>query len=436
MTVQPIAPIHTKHGVFHHYRHDNAIGSHLRRFGEWAEEEIFLISRIVKPGWTALDVGANIGTHTIPLSRLVGASGKVFAFEPQSTIFPILGMNVARNGAISNTHLIKTLVSDVATPTFTYDQGVTATEGNMGSHTFIKTKDEKPKENGGEFILELSIDDLALERCDFIKIDVQGFEPYVLKGAARTLSKFHPIIYYEQMGLQNHAEISGLLKKLGYDLLVHYARPYNLNNHNGFLGGGIGTNLEVNILALPPGPNAAGVIRDLKEQGVTLFPIETYKGHGAPASIVSPWRMRDDAYAGTPLAAFIGSGPALGETVWSEDLTLPVAAGWQGKRVLLKDLSAFGSFECELDTSVAGSGDINVQLLLRPAEGEPVWVTLLSQAKARNDNDPLVIRLTHLSFDLAPFAGVKGEVEIRCRSSRPEEGATLRISNCRIRSRA
>ena len=78
-------------------RNDTYIGASLRKYGEFSGEETALFDLIVQRGRTVLDVGANIGAHTVDLSRLVGPAGIVHAFEPQRLIFQLLCANVALN---------------------------------------------------------------------------------------------------------------------------------------------------------------------------------------------------------------------------------------------------------------------------------------------------------------------------------------------------
>ena len=83
-----------RHGIFA-YNSNGVIGSFLFIYGEWAEPEVELLSRLVRPGDVVVDVGAHIGTETVPLAKRVGSSGHVIAFEPQKHLFHLLRANVA-----------------------------------------------------------------------------------------------------------------------------------------------------------------------------------------------------------------------------------------------------------------------------------------------------------------------------------------------------
>ena len=68
-----------RHGRMAFLRNDNIIGRSLRLYGEWAEAEIELAKVFLRPGDTVVDVGANIGTHSIAYGLLVGDSGAVIS---------------------------------------------------------------------------------------------------------------------------------------------------------------------------------------------------------------------------------------------------------------------------------------------------------------------------------------------------------------------
>ena len=104
-----------RHGSFVINVNDSWIGRSLDVYGEWAEEEIALLSDFVKEGDVVADVGANIGTFAVPLARLVGASGKVVAFEPQRIISQLLSANLVLN-EITNVGVYNAGVGNSDTP--------------------------------------------------------------------------------------------------------------------------------------------------------------------------------------------------------------------------------------------------------------------------------------------------------------------------------
>src|ERR1700688_3042448 len=85
-----------RHGIFLNLSTDQ-IGNVLALYGEWAEPETRLLTALVNPGDNVLDIGAHVGTQTIPLARKIGPSGLVVAFEPQRVLHQLLSANVSLN---------------------------------------------------------------------------------------------------------------------------------------------------------------------------------------------------------------------------------------------------------------------------------------------------------------------------------------------------
>ena len=73
---------------------DKYVGKSLKLYGEFSQGEADLFEMIVKPGACVVEVGANIGSHTIHLAQLAGKDGAVLAFEPQRLVFQILAGNI------------------------------------------------------------------------------------------------------------------------------------------------------------------------------------------------------------------------------------------------------------------------------------------------------------------------------------------------------
>ena len=90
-----------RHGDMIFNVHDQHIGRSLDLYGEWAESELELLGLFIKPGDVVIDVGANIGTHTVFFAQRAGATGQVQAFEPQRIVFQNLCANLALNGLLN-----------------------------------------------------------------------------------------------------------------------------------------------------------------------------------------------------------------------------------------------------------------------------------------------------------------------------------------------
>jgi hypothetical protein len=91
-----------RHGMMLYNVHDLYVGRSLDQYGEFSQGEIDLFGQILKPGQVVLDVGANIGAHTLWFAQTVGPSGTVLAFEPQRIVFQALCANLAHTPPLYN----------------------------------------------------------------------------------------------------------------------------------------------------------------------------------------------------------------------------------------------------------------------------------------------------------------------------------------------
>lgn len=89
---------------------DAVVGKRLPLYNEWSEDENIGMSQFVEPGDTVLDIGANIGTTVMLLSKRVGATGKVYAFEAQQLMSQCLNANLVLNN-IKNADVLSLAVS-------------------------------------------------------------------------------------------------------------------------------------------------------------------------------------------------------------------------------------------------------------------------------------------------------------------------------------
>ena len=223
-------------------RNDIYIGASLRKYGEFSGDETELFRTIVSPGMAVLDIGANIGVHTVALSALVGSAGAVHAFEPQRLIFQTLCANLALNGR-----------SNV----FTHHAAVGAAEGRLlvpsldpdGSHNYGGLSLAGAQQ--GEAVPMLSIDGLGLDVCHLIKIDVEGMETEALQGAAVTIARLRPMLYVENDREARSAELIDLIQSYGYRLYWHLPRLYRSNNFRADPENIFGNTISVNMLCLP-----------------------------------------------------------------------------------------------------------------------------------------------------------------------------------------
>ena len=224
-----------RHGRITFFRTDLVLGRALRSYGEWAENEITFIKRLISTGDTILDVGANIGTHTLAFARKVGARGTVIAIEPCPEIFDLLRRNVEQNGlphVLLEQAAAGAEAKKIEVPAF----DIEASQNFGGLNLQSEMSAEATALAGTpEFrrVPVLTIDSFALSACHFIKIDVEGAESEVLAGATQTIRNYKPFIYAECNTLEGGVATKTLLDALGYTCFLHLADAYNPNNYLG-----------------------------------------------------------------------------------------------------------------------------------------------------------------------------------------------------------
>jgi FkbM family methyltransferase len=199
---------------------DQYVGASLDRYGEFAELEAQLFSGLVKRGMLVVEVGANIGAHTVHLAKLVGENGGVVAFEPQRVIYQMLCANLALNG-LENTDArclaVGAAAGEVMVPRVDY-------RGDTSFGTIPVSDDN------GDVVEMIAIDNLMLPACHMIKIDVEGMEKQVLGGARQTITNFRPYLYVADGNPDKHAELIATLLDLDYRMWWHQPWLYNPGN--------------------------------------------------------------------------------------------------------------------------------------------------------------------------------------------------------------
>jgi len=214
-----------RHGHFIYNKHDTFIGRSLDLYGEWWESEVELLSRLVGPGSVVVDIGANIGSHSIPLARRVAPGGRLIAFEPQRIVFQQLCANVALNGLTNVTCRPEAVGSA---------RGVARIPALDPRQDFNFGGIRLRSDDKGEHVAVISLDDFGLSKCDLIKIDVEGMEPAAIAGAAKTIERCHPVLFAENNTEKTSAETIAAVRALpGYRAWWHISNYFSSNNFFG-----------------------------------------------------------------------------------------------------------------------------------------------------------------------------------------------------------
>lgn len=180
---------------------DSPADAIVRFRGEIYEPEIaLLIERLVKPGNVAIDVGANVGLHTVAMAAKVG-DGHVLAFEPVPDMLERNSINCALNGVDNVTLIPAALGEETGSATIMANISGGGMEGTSSMMDSVHVK--RHPENYQELTIPVRrLDDVIKERdlkrrIGFIKIDTEGFEPAVLRGAMETIKRDKPAMIVE-----------------------------------------------------------------------------------------------------------------------------------------------------------------------------------------------------------------------------------------------
>jgi FkbM family methyltransferase len=206
----------TRYGMMASIAPKGPVARSLQRYGEWAEQELNLLSGLIQDGQSVLEFGGEYGAHTLWFAQAVGDEGAVHVAEPRRLPFQQLCANVAIN-QLTNVYTHSSwLGRSVAQVALSSLPGGVLQEGEQE-----------------ETVTTTTIDSLELDSLHLLKINLPGSLIDLLLGAAETIRKHRPVIYYRLSGIdQVEAEVQAI-KDLGYRCWSHTPYLYNADNHAG-----------------------------------------------------------------------------------------------------------------------------------------------------------------------------------------------------------
>lgn len=183
---------------------------------EYEPSALEAVKRLVRPGQTAYDIGANLGVYALQLLRCVGESGRVYCFEFNPVCVQFLLANVQAGGH-RNCSILPVALGDGDAPlTATINYGRSAL-GLTGASAFHggKTGHEISVQSAR---LDTLVEDFALQKPDFLKIDVEGAEAHVIAGMEKTLAAHRPVLLMELHGRAAADATLRRLDRFGYGI--------------------------------------------------------------------------------------------------------------------------------------------------------------------------------------------------------------------------
>ena len=180
--------------------------------------ELFFLKEIIKPGFYCIDIGANLGYYSTFLSKYTGEIGKVFAVEPVPLFQDVWSKNIKMSG-FNNLQLFPVALGAEDKPI----QLSMPVVGGVIHHGMTKISGTSNEEVAEVFDAQMRIADqlfINLERLDFIKCDVEGYEFFVLGNMTKTLEKYKPLVQCELGGTENRQKVIEMFENLGYNTCV------------------------------------------------------------------------------------------------------------------------------------------------------------------------------------------------------------------------
>lgn len=181
--------------------------------GSYESTKQSAISSVVRPGMVCWDIGANAGFYTLLFAELVGSNGHVYSFEPAPLNVQHLARHVEMN-ACSNVGIFPCAVGDVDGEV-SFDLGPDAHMGKIDENGQLRVSCRK---------IATLLSENQLLPPDVIKIDVEGAEADVLRGAEGLLDR-RPIIFLATHGAHVHQQCLKLLSEKGYNIKSLDDRP-------------------------------------------------------------------------------------------------------------------------------------------------------------------------------------------------------------------
>jgi FkbM family methyltransferase len=180
------------------------------------QPEIDFLYQIISEGDVMMDIGAGIGTITIPMAKRIGLKGYVLSLEAHSMLFYTLCGNLALN-ELSHVQVFNRAASDRTGSMFYFphfDYSKNQDYGSIRLSGLLNFKDEQERSYDNP-VTSVALDDLGIANPKLIKIDVNGMEPVVLNGLRRTIKRSKPILLIDFR--ENWQYIFEYLNSVGYD---------------------------------------------------------------------------------------------------------------------------------------------------------------------------------------------------------------------------
>jgi FkbM family methyltransferase len=218
--------VHGRHGTFVANKNDIYVGGALITYGEFSDLETEFFQTVVDKDTTVVEIGANIGAHTVWLAK---NSKRVIAVEPQPFIYYTLCSQIVLN-SLQNVECVHSAIgsgsNSISIPKLDYSE-----VSNYGGLELRSTAKEQV------VVPMCTLDELAkrynITGKVFLKIDVEGMEAEVLRSGFEFIVDNKPIMYVENDRSEKAEELMKVISGLGYKTEQHRPLLFNAKNFFG-----------------------------------------------------------------------------------------------------------------------------------------------------------------------------------------------------------
>jgi FkbM family methyltransferase len=186
--------------------------------GETDRWDIYHVKKLLRPGSTMFDIGANFGSYSLQICEGLATKCNIHCFEPTLETYKRLVQNIHLNGFSEKISAHCVGLSDEPSV-----GGLAHQVGNSGASRIVSTGE-------GQQVSLINLDTFCeanhIDQLNFIKMDVQGFEPRVLRGATATIERFRPPMLVEldpymlQLQGSSPPDVASLVRQFGYRLYI------------------------------------------------------------------------------------------------------------------------------------------------------------------------------------------------------------------------